>query len=71
MLEFPSTDTSHTTHFSDDNDDDDDNKYKSIPLHVWTGTEVCRRLRLPDFKTIGTRRWQGCQPYAPAAFSPP
>jgi hypothetical protein len=26
-------------------------------------------LRLPDFKTIGTWRWQGCQPYASAAFT--
>jgi hypothetical protein len=26
--------------------------------------------RLPDFKTIGTLSWQGCQPYAPAAFTP-
>jgi len=31
--------------------------------------EGSRRLRLPNFKTIGTRRWQGCQPYAPAAFT--
>jgi hypothetical protein len=27
-------------------------------------------LRLPDFKRIGTWRRQGCQPYAPAAFTP-
>jgi hypothetical protein len=27
-------------------------------------------LRLPDFKTIGTWRWQVCQPSAPAAFTP-
>jgi hypothetical protein len=27
-------------------------------------------LRLPDFKIIGTWRCQGCQPYAPAAFTP-
>ena len=27
-------------------------------------------LRFPDFKTIGTWRSQGCQPYAPAAFTP-
>jgi hypothetical protein len=25
-----------------------------IPLQVWTGPEGYRRLRLPDFKTIGT-----------------
>jgi len=30
---------------------------KAIPLQVWTGPEGSRRLRLPDFKTIGTRRW--------------
>ena len=28
-----------------------------IPLQAWTGPEGSRRLRLPDFKTIGTRRW--------------
>ena len=32
--------------------------------------EGSRRLRLPDFKTIGTWRWLGCQPYALAAFTP-
>jgi hypothetical protein len=35
-----------------------------------TGPEGSRRLRLPDFKTVGTWRWQGCQAYAPAAFMP-
>jgi hypothetical protein len=29
-------------------------KGKAIPLQVWTGPDVSRRLRLPDFKTIGT-----------------
>jgi hypothetical protein len=28
-------------------------KFKSIPLQGWTGPEVSRKLRLPDFKTIG------------------
>jgi hypothetical protein len=37
---------------------------KSIPLQALTGPESFRRLRLSDFKTIGTWRWQGCQPYA-------
>jgi len=32
-------------------------KGKAIPLQVWTGPEVSRNLRLPDFKTIGTWRW--------------
>jgi hypothetical protein len=35
-----------------------------------TGPEGSRRLRLPDFKTIGIWRWQGYQPYAPATFTP-
>jgi hypothetical protein len=25
---------------------------KAIPLQAWTGPDVSRRLRLPDFKTI-------------------
>ena len=45
-------------------------KGKAIPLQAWTGPEGSRRLRLPDFKTVGTWRWYGCQPYAPAAFIP-
>ena len=45
-------------------------KGKAIPLQAWAGPEGSRRLRLPDFKTDGTRMWQGCQPYAPAAFTP-
>jgi len=45
-------------------------KEKATPLQAWTDPEGSRRLRLPDFKTIGTRRWYGCQPYAPAAFTP-
>jgi len=28
-------------------------KGKAIPLHAWTSPEVSRKLRLPDFKTIG------------------
>jgi hypothetical protein len=27
---------------------------KAIPLQAWAGPEVSRRLRLPDFKTLGT-----------------
>ena len=30
---------------------------KAIPVQAWTGPEVSRRLRLPDFKRIGTIRW--------------
>jgi len=29
-------------------------KIKAIPLQAWAGPEGSRRLRLPDFKTIGT-----------------
>jgi hypothetical protein len=29
-------------------------RVKAIPLQPWTVPEVFRRLRLPDFKTIGT-----------------
>jgi len=32
-------------------------KGQAIPLQVWTGPEVSRRLRVPDFKTIGRWRW--------------
>jgi hypothetical protein len=31
-----------------------DSKGKAIPLQALTGPEGSRRLRLPDFKTIGT-----------------
>jgi hypothetical protein len=27
---------------------------KAIPLQAWTGPEGSRRLRFPDFKTVGT-----------------
>jgi hypothetical protein len=30
---------------------------KVILLQAWTGPESTRRLRLPDFKTIGTLMW--------------
>ena len=29
-------------------------KGKAVPLQPWTDPESCRRLKLPDFKTIGT-----------------
>jgi len=32
-------------------------KGKAIPLQAWTGPEGPRRMRLPDFKTIGTWSW--------------
>jgi hypothetical protein len=45
-------------------------KGKAIPLQALTGPEGSRSLRLPDFNSFGTWRWQDCQPYAPAAFTP-
>jgi hypothetical protein len=32
-------------------------KGKAVPLQAWTGPEGSRRLRLPDFRTVGTCRW--------------
>jgi hypothetical protein len=32
----------------------DRDKGKAIPIQAWTGPEDSRRLKLPDFKTIGT-----------------
>ena len=29
-------------------------KGKAVPLQTWTGPKVSRRLRLPDYKTVGT-----------------
>jgi len=29
-------------------------KGKALPLQAWTRPEGSRRLRLPDFKTVGT-----------------
>jgi hypothetical protein len=29
-------------------------KGKAIPLQAWAGHEGSRRVRLPDFKTVGT-----------------
>jgi len=30
------------------------NTIRKVPLQAWTGPEGSGRLRLPDFKTIGT-----------------
>jgi len=40
-------------------------KVKAIPLQAWSDPEVYRRLRIPDFMTISTLNWEGCQPYTP------
>jgi hypothetical protein len=43
---------------------------KALPVQARTDPEVSKRLRLPNFMTISTQRWQGCQPYTPDAFCP-
>jgi hypothetical protein len=45
-------------------------KGTATPVQTWTCPEGSRRLRIPDFMTICTWRWQSCQPYTPAAFIP-
>jgi len=32
-------------------------KDNAIPAQSWTDPEGSRRLRLPDFKTVGTSHW--------------
>jgi len=32
-------------------------KGKAIPLQAWRGPEGSKRLRLPDFETIGICKW--------------
>jgi hypothetical protein len=43
-------------------------KGKEIQFQALTDPEGSRMFRLPDLKIIVTRMWQGCQPYALAAF---
>ena len=43
---------------------------KTIPLQSWRGHENSRRLKLPDFKTISTWMWYGCQHSATAVLNP-
>jgi len=44
-------------------------KGKSVPLQARRCPEGSRKLRLPDFVTTA-QGVVGCQPYAPAAFTP-
>ena len=44
-------------------------KCKAISAQAWTSPEGLWNLRLSDFKTIDTWRFQVCEPYAPAAFT--
>jgi hypothetical protein len=78
--------TSRCWNYGDDHDDDDSDdddvcennepgisykvKVKQFLLQAWTGSEGSRSLGPPDFMIIGTWSWYGCQPYAPAAFTP-
>jgi hypothetical protein len=41
-----------------------------VPLQAWTGPWISRRLRLPEVLENRYTKWQGCHPYAPAAFNP-
>jgi len=43
-------------------------KGKAVPLQAWSGPEASWKLRFLDFMT--TAQDDGCQPYAPAAFTP-
>jgi len=36
---------------------------------AWTDPEEFRRWRPQNFYTIGTWKWQGCQPYTPVPFT--
>ena len=40
------------------------------PCQACTSSLGARRLKVPNFLTISTWRWQGCQPHTPAAFTP-
>jgi hypothetical protein len=44
--------------------------WRAIPVQVWMGPECSRRLKLQDMTIFGTWRWLGCQPDAPATFTP-
>jgi hypothetical protein len=42
------------TYNNNNNNNNNNVKDKAIPLQALTGPEGSRRVRLPDFKTIGT-----------------
>jgi len=44
-------------------------KGKAVPLQAWSGP-VFQEVKVPRFHDNGTGRYEGCQPYAPAAFTP-
>jgi hypothetical protein len=49
---------------------DSHGKSKAITVQARKDPEGSRRLRLPDFMIIVTCKWNGYQPYSPAALSP-
>jgi hypothetical protein len=45
-------------------------KGTAIHLQTWTRRDGSSGLRFPDFTTIGTWMWPGCQSYVTAVFTP-
>jgi hypothetical protein len=45
-------------------------KGQNIPLRGLDRPRVFQEVGVPYFKTAGTWRWEGCQSYAPAVFTP-
>jgi len=54
LMSFPLTTNQQTQNWAAVHTEGKTVKGKAIPLHAWTDPEGSRRLRLPDFKTIGT-----------------
>jgi hypothetical protein len=45
-------------------------KGKAVPLQAWSGLDGSRKLRFRVFMTAAQDGGKGCQPYAPATFTP-
>jgi hypothetical protein len=45
-------------------------KVKEFSVETWTGPEIFRSLRLPNFKPIGKLKWYICQHYVAANLTP-
>ena len=43
---------------------------KSVPLQTWSGPTGYQEVKVPRFRDNGHRMLVGCQPCAPAAFTP-
>jgi hypothetical protein len=65
MLTGPNNNNNKNNNNKNNNNNNNNNNNKA-----WRDPEGSWKLKLPDFKTVGTWRWQGCQHYAPAAFTP-